>query len=867
MKKSSTAFVGLDGIVKQQRSISIPEEQTAASPPDLQLHLPELGGPQRNNAAFLHNSRKCVTDEEPIEGSSNSSSSTSTRRTKTYLQTPLLQKKQHLSAPGDLWRLGNLNNAERLFRVESKLLFRSPTSRKRASYSSSCGVQQPHSYPRSANQMSRSDTGFMTALVGTAALSSCIYGLVLAATNASVNFIHLDFETCGTAPDPAPPPNSTYLGESQALMSSSAAVASRLGLAGTGRSLLDIDLAEPEKEGFSADNLFSGQVDPAAKIKTSALLLFATARPSEAEKSPAEESSFWSSFHPISLFEAAVNQVSSQFDERSFPESDPEQAEADRAAKIEQIKKAGITVVAPGQGSGKSEETSLAETSEKEKSSSTAAKDDDDLPLVETRAEEDAPPSVPGSSQNIASKHRASAQTLHALLDKSENLHFNCPRQTFIQQVSVAAVLLGAGAGSLLGGPYADRVGRRGSMLRLNCLAVVVFLACAFSQGWYTFIGARFFAGLTIGAVSVAVPMYIAEVCPDELRGKFGVAHQLLITIGIMVSDALGLVQSQDIDFAMPLISRSQITHVDKYWWRVMLGFACLPSLMSIILWGFLLRKYESPVWLVRSGKREEATTVMKSLMPKASKSSVDQAVDTIQVLQSSSGETKSFWWALQSRYYRVGAIIGCILSACQQTSGINVMITQSTTVFLQVANYRYATLLTTLTGVLNVVVTLATIPMIERLGRRNLLLISGVGTTLSMGTCLLSVVFKFSVGIVVPVMIMCFIMSFAVGWGPVVWIYLSDIYPAEIKGSCFAHAIMVNWFACAVVVFGIGNFLSNNVVTYSTFTILNILGLLFITRYVVETKGSSVEDSPIYQGRERDPPEVQQRPPVLNQA
>eukprot|EP00392_Amoebophrya_sp_AT5.2_P002902 g2907.t1 len=627
---------------------------------------------------------------------------------------------------------------------------------------------------------SRADTLFLTALVATAALSSCIYGLVLAATNASVNFIHLDFETCGTQPAPPPPVNGTV-------------VTRRHPHLNVGRS------SSPDGRSVASRQLLTRLVE---------------------------------------------DRSGSTHGEREW------------AASVQQKQPLEIHLYGAGG------DLSVA-TSESESQLSTA---DPPVDHAESRLaiiEDELPAPVQVLHLQGIETHHIPSQTMQQLMDDSENVNFNCPRQTFIQQVSVAAVLLGAGTGSLLGGPFADRVGRRGSMLRLNAVAFFIFLSCAFATGvfwpidvcWYTFIAARFFAGLAIGAVSVAVPMYIAEVCPDDLRGKFGVAHQLLITIGILMSDAMGLVQSQDIDFSLPLVSRSQITHIDQYWWRIMVGASCLPALMSVVVWGLLLRKYESPVWLVRAGQKEDALTVMKSLMPGASGAKVQEAVSTIQTLQTASGETKSFWWALQSRYYRVGAIIGCILSACQQTSGINVMITQSTTVFLQVANYKYATLLTTLTGVLNVVVTIATIPMIEKLGRRNLLLASAVGTTLSMGTCLVAVAFNLAVGILVPVMIMCFIMSFAIGWGPVVWIYLSDIYPADIKGSCFAHAIMVNWFACAVVVFGIGNFLSNKLVTYSTFFVLNVFGLAFIMRYVVETKGSSVEDSPIYHGRERDFP------------
>lgn len=122
---------------------------------------------------------------------------------------------------------------------------------------------------------------------------------------------------------------------------------------------------------------------------------------------------------------------------------------------------------------------------------------------------------------------------------------------------------------------------------------------------------------------------------------------------------------------------------------------------------------------------------------------------------------------------------------------------------------------------------------------------------------CLLSLTLESSKGALsswmIPGSLSLFMVAFALGWGPTVWVYLSDIYPSSIKGSCIGFAIMMNWVASGAVVFGLGSLLSQPTLCYSLFFILNLIGLGYVYTSVKETKGTSVENSPIYTGRVRE--------------
>lgn len=481
---------------------------------------------------------------------------------------------------------------------------------------------------------------------------------------------------------------------------------------------------------------------------------------------------------------------------------------------------------------------------------------------------------------------------------------FQCTEMSLYSSIQNGLVMIGAGCGSYVGGQFSDWAGRRGAMFKLNVAAFAGYALCSFANGWIMFLIGRAIAGLIIGAVSVAVPMYIGEMVPSDVRGSFGVLHQLFITSGILVGIALGLASTQTIDFSANLIRKSEVTSFDLIWWRFIVGFGAFPSALSVLMMGIVFRKMESPTWLVRKGRVEEAKQSLLAVKEYACDSSdlamsaprpsaeplvsrrpsenletgggraaatssshpqtVEQEIAQLeQALEKSAQMGEKTWiWACKSKYYRVGVFLGFTLSALQQLSGINVIVTQSNTMFSQVADIKYVTLLSSGVGLVNVVMTVAAIPIIDRMGRRNILIMSSAGMMCAMGLALVGYILGMD-GVdlmphaasqwIVTGMIFVFIIFFAVGFGPVVWIYLSEIYPSNLRGSCLGMGIAVNWGTSAAVVFGIGAVLSSPLVTYSVFTVTNLLGLIFVLKFVVETRGTDIEDSPVYAGREMD--------------
>lgn len=446
--------------------------------------------------------------------------------------------------------------------------------------------------------------------------------------------------------------------------------------------------------------------------------------------------------------------------------------------------------------------------------------------------------SATNTTNNFVSAHfRVCGET-------STHVKLNCPNQLFLQNLSTAMVMFGAAVGSFFGGTYADYVGRQGSLLRLNCAGVFVYIFAALSPGWPELMIGRWLSGVVIGAASVSVPMYISDIVPSEVRGSYGVAHQLLITIGIFFSQVLGLAQTQEIDFTLSEVPKEDFTSMDTWWWRFVIGLSVLPAVATIVGFGFCYREYDSPSWLIRNGYRREAAKVLETL------GTVPDVAEEIRAIESQQARTeglKSFWWAAKNEYYRIGVVIGCVLSMFQQLTGINVIITLSNSMFEKIAPMQYTTLLTSLVGLLNVLMTLLAIPIVDHWGRRTLFLASTAGMTTSMAIALAAVLTSFYETAIVTASIFLFIFFFAIGYGPVLWIYLSDIYPSEIKGACISAAIMVNWIASGVIVFGLGSVLSSKALTYSIYTILNFAGFLFVARWVVETKGTDFERSPIY--------------------
>jgi sugar porter (SP) family MFS transporter len=404
------------------------------------------------------------------------------------------------------------------------------------------------------------------------------------------------------------------------------------------------------------------------------------------------------------------------------------------------------------------------------------------------------------------------------------------PLTPFLEGIIVSTLLVGAVVGALSGGPLSDRVGRRPTAL----LAAVVFgagaLAVAFAPSVAFIIFGRFFLGLGVGLASMIVPLYIAEIAPKERRGALVSLNQLMITIGILLSYIVGVI------FA-PIEG-----------WRYMFGVALIPALVLFIgMFGLP----ESPRWLFEHGQRDKARQVLgRSRSPEE----VDQELQEMREIKDQEQRERVSYGELLEPFVRPALIIGIGLAIFQQITGINTVIYYAPTILQGVGFSEGGAIAATAlgVGVVNVGFTVLSLFLIDRAGRRPLLLIGLVGMTISLG--LLGTVFASGAtgddstvlsGVLATVCLGLYIASFAISLGPVFWLMISEIYPLRIRGTAMSVASIANWGSNWLVALTFPVLLATlgGAGSFWLFAILGIVAWIFIYFRVPETKGRSLEE------------------------
>ncbi|CAH8387721.1 unnamed protein product [Eruca vesicaria subsp. sativa] len=395
---------------------------------------------------------------------------------------------------------------------------------------------------------------------------------------------------------------------------------------------------------------------------------------------------------------------------------------------------------------------------------------------------------------------------------------------TVLQGWIVSALLAGATVGSFTGGALADKFGRtRTFQLDAIPLAVGAFL-CATAQSVQTMIVGRLLAGIGIGISSAIVPLYISEISPTEIRGALGSVNQLFICIGILAALIAGL----------PLAA-------NPLWWRTMFGVAVIPSVLLAIGMAF---SPESPRWLVQQGKLTEAEKAIKTLYGK------EKVVELVRDLSTSgqgTSEPEAGWFDLfSSRYWKVVSV-GAALFLFQQLAGINAVVYYSTAVFRS-AGIQSDVAASALVGASNVFGTAVASSLMDKMGRKSLLLTSFGGMALSMLLLSLSFTWKALAaysGTLAVVGTVLYVLSFSLGAGPVPALLLPEIFASRIRAKAVALSLGMHWisnfviglyFLSVVTKFGISS-------VYLGFAGVCVLAVMYIAGNVVETKGRSLEE------------------------
>ncbi len=404
---------------------------------------------------------------------------------------------------------------------------------------------------------------------------------------------------------------------------------------------------------------------------------------------------------------------------------------------------------------------------------------------------------------------------------------------SFAQGLVVAAVPIGAVAGAAFAGPAADRYGRRLMILLAAFVFIVGALASAAAPGVEVLVIARIVIGVAIGLASAAAPVYISEVAPAESRGRLVSFFQLAVTIGILVAYLVGLA----------------FNGIEG--WRWMLGLGVVPALA--LAFG-MLRMPQSPRWLVMSGDDFAA----RATLAKIRVDDPDTIDRELEEIKESLDEKPGAWSELLQPVVKAALVVGVGLAILQQVTGINTVIYYAPTIveFTGVNASAGSILAAVGVGVINVGMTVVALRLLDRAGRRTLLMIGVSGMSISLfalggafvgggGSTLASVVAIAS--------LMLYVASFAVSLGPIFWLLNAEIYPLGVRSKAAGVGTMANWtfnFIVSLTFLLLIEALGRSG-AFWLYGGIGVLTLIFCWTLVPETKGKRLEDiQAIFQAR-----------------
>jgi sugar porter (SP) family MFS transporter len=401
----------------------------------------------------------------------------------------------------------------------------------------------------------------------------------------------------------------------------------------------------------------------------------------------------------------------------------------------------------------------------------------------------------------------------------------------FMQGAVVAALLLGAMVGAGAAGPLSDRMGRRQLIMVAAVTFTVGAIAAAAAPGAGALVAARFVLGLAVGSAALVVPLYLSEIAPTKIRGAIASLNQLMIVVGILVAFIVNAILASSGD------------------WRLMLGLAAIPSLVLLVGMAFMP---ETPRFLVRSGDEDEAREVLEEVRSDAAREDEpERKIEEIREVDER--EQGGGLELLKASWVRPALVVAIGLAVLQQLIGINTIIYYAPTTLTSVGYGAESAIYANLAiGALNVVATIVAIRIVDRVGRKPMLLGGLVGmvaslTVLGLSSELLSK--PDSAGDPAAVItLLClagFIVSFAATWGPVVWVMLPEVLPLSVRGTAMGVAVCLHWGANFVVsqtfpvmldAWGPGP-------VFLGYAVIGVLAFVFVRAMVPETKGRSLEE------------------------
>ncbi len=408
-------------------------------------------------------------------------------------------------------------------------------------------------------------------------------------------------------------------------------------------------------------------------------------------------------------------------------------------------------------------------------------------------------------------------QKIQALWSLSDAMH----------GLAIAIALYGTVFGAAFGGWYADKLGRKKALFWLGALFFVSAIGSAVAQDVYTFMVFRFIGGLCIGASSVVSPLYISEIAPAKKRGFLVALFQFNIVFGIMIA------------YVSNYLFQQMGGESD---WRWMLGIVGIPSL---IFTGLTLLISESPRWLIlQKNDIESAKAVLNEIDP----ATADKTLTSI--LNSQTNNAKMGKVNFFSKQYAFPILLAFLMAFFNQVSGINAIIYYAPRVFEMSGLAKSSALLSSVgIGLTNLIFTMLGVSLIDKFGRRTLMFIGSFGYIISLS--LIARAFYVEQFDGMTFFVFAFIAAHAIGQGAVIWVFISEIFPNEVRASGQAFGSLTHWVFAAIITnifpYFAGKFGGTPI--FISFAIMMCCQLLYVWFMMPETKGVALEDMDVRVG------------------
>lgn len=415
-------------------------------------------------------------------------------------------------------------------------------------------------------------------------------------------------------------------------------------------------------------------------------------------------------------------------------------------------------------------------------------------------------------------------------------LYFHISGSSLEQGTAMSIALVGCMVGAMVCGKLADRLGRQRLLMYSSLVFLVSALLTALSRHFVFFLFARAFCGIGIGLASGLSPMYIAEVSPPRIRGKLVSLNQLTIVLGILSAQIINWL------IADPISPSATPADILVSWngqmaWRWMFGTATIPAGLFFLL---SLLIPESPRWLLMNGQKEKAFCIFEKIGGTAYARQAVEAETTAPVMEDRGILSERF-----RRNYKRILFLGIFIAVFQQWSGTNVIFNYAQEIF-QAAGYPVGDILfnIVITGIANVIFTIIAIFIIDKVGRRFLMLL-GSGSLCAI-YLILGLCYSLHVsGLLMVILVVAAIACYAMTLGPCTWVLISELYPNKVRAHAVSLCTLALWIGSCTLTFTFP-FFNRSLGSYGTFWIYSaicLIGFLFFFRHLPETKGKSLEE------------------------